>query len=74
MAVETDSNQQIFYRAQKLTRELQHVLEDDPSKYTITKSLPRTQSAARLEAAFEWDRIQRSAAPSPELLSKESQK
>ncbi|KXG54740.1 uncharacterized protein PGRI_096150 [Penicillium griseofulvum] len=64
----------IFRRAQKLTRELQHVLEDDPSKYTITDSLPQTQSAARLEAAFEWDRIRRSAAPSPELISKEFQK
>lgn len=56
-----------FRLAQKLTRELQLVLGEDPPKPTETS--PRTKSASdTLEAAFEWDRVRRSAAPSPELL------
>ncbi|KAJ5500622.1 hypothetical protein N7453_009673 [Penicillium expansum] len=56
-----------FCLAQKLTRKLQLVLGEDPPKPTETS--PRTKSASdTLEAAFEWDRIRRSAAPSPELL------
>jgi hypothetical protein len=52
-----------FRRAQKLTQELQRVLEEDPPKITTAKL---TSNA--LEPAFEWDRNRRSAAPSPELL------
>ncbi|KAJ5531460.1 hypothetical protein N7527_004853 [Penicillium freii] len=56
-----------FRLAQKLARELQLVLGEDPPKPTETS--PRTKSASdTLEAAFEWDRIRRSAALSPELL------
>jgi hypothetical protein len=67
--------QLIFCRAQKMTRKLQHILGDDLSQSSIANSLPRAESTPdSLEAAFEWDRIRRSAAPSPELLSKEFQR
>ncbi|OQD74450.1 hypothetical protein PENANT_c106G07305 [Penicillium antarcticum] len=66
--------QLIFCRAQKLTWKLQRILGDD-SKPSIANSLPGADTTSgSLEAPFEWDRIRRSAAPSPELLSKESQK
>ncbi|KAJ5531390.1 hypothetical protein N7527_004783 [Penicillium freii] len=56
-----------FCLAQKLTRELQLVLGEDPPK--PTKTSPRIKPAPdTLEAAFEWERVRRSAAPSPELL------
>ncbi|OGE46590.1 hypothetical protein PENARI_c175G11100, partial [Penicillium arizonense] len=58
-----------------MTRKLQHILGDDFSQSSIANSLPRAESTSdSLEAAFEWDRIRRSAAPSPELLSKEFQR
>ncbi|CAG8214349.1 unnamed protein product [Penicillium salamii] len=56
-----------FRRAQKLTQELQRVLEEDPPKSTTT-SIHTKLSSNVLEPAFEWDRNRRSAAPSPELL------
>ncbi|CAG8218016.1 unnamed protein product [Penicillium salamii] len=56
-----------FRRAQKLTQELQRVLEEDPPKITTTSTRTKLSSNV-LEPAFEWDRNRRSAAPSPELL------
>ncbi|KAJ6038426.1 uncharacterized protein N7446_005255 [Penicillium canescens] len=60
---------------QKLTRKLQHILGDNLSKSSIPNTLPRAESTSdTLDAALEWERIRRSAAPSPELLSKECQR
>ena len=60
---------------QKLTWKLQHILGDNLSKSSIPNTLPRAESTSdTLDAAFEWERIRRSAAPSPELLSKECQR
>lgn len=56
-----------FRRAQKLTQELQRVLEEDPPQSTTTSTRTKLSSNV-LESAFEWDRNRRSAAPSPELL------
>ncbi|CAG8074472.1 unnamed protein product [Penicillium salamii] len=56
-----------FRRAQKLTQELQRVLEEDPPQSTTTSTRTKLSSNV-LEPAFEWDRNRRSAAPSPELL------
>jgi hypothetical protein len=56
-----------FRRAQKLTQELQRVLEEDPLNLTTTNT--RTKFTSNVfEPAFEWDRNRRSAAPSPEIL------
>ncbi|CAG8155690.1 unnamed protein product [Penicillium nalgiovense] len=56
-----------FRRAQKLTQELQRVLEEDP--FNLTTTSIRTKFTPNvLEPAFEWDCNRRSAAPSPELL------
>jgi hypothetical protein len=56
-----------FRRAQKLTQELQRVLEEDPLNLITTNTRTKFTSNV-LEPAFEWDRNRRSAAPSPEIL------
>lgn len=56
-----------FHRAQKQTREFQRVLEEDPPSLITTNTRIKFTSDI-LEPAFEWDRVRRSAAPSPEPL------
>ncbi|KAK9852281.1 hypothetical protein MYU51_008711 [Penicillium brevicompactum] len=52
---------------QKQTREFQRVLEEDPPSLITTNTRIKFTSDI-LEPAFEWDRVRRSAAPSPEPL------